>query len=1069
VNLTRFALGNRTLVLCAVVALMGYGLITFATMPRREDPAITIRTAVVTTRWPGATARKVEELVTDPVETAIKKMAGVDEIRSDSRTGMSIIYIDLLETIGGADVDQYWDKLRNKVDEASSTLPDGCGTPYVNSDFGDVYDVVLALYQSPLAGSEGADRDYTYRQLEVFAETVQDELKNLAQVGKVDLVGVQDERIYIEVDPADWGKIDLKSDELRSLLESRNIVASGGEVNRGGARYTVKPTGEFTSVDQIENLPVAAGAGGVPIMLGDLPVEVVRDYVDPMRPHARQTWPGGRADRCVLVAVSMKPGENIVEMGASVQARVDRLQRDILPPDVELVRINDLPRIVRLLVGNFVVNLLEAIGIVLLVALAMMGWRPALIMAAAVPLCMVASILVVSFLGVQLEQFSIASLIIALGMLVDNAIVVSDNALRKIEEADAPGGEKKAAAVTAGAWDLWAPILTSTLTTMAAFLPMLTIVGGSGEYMRSLPIVVAMTLAVSYLVAMMVTPIMCLWLLKPKHAETQPHVGVLGRLVALIPRRGGAPTAAAAPARQGAVYDKLIRWCLAHKLTTMGAAAAAVIGSLSLVPLIGNQFFPGGIRDQFWVHVWLPEGSSIAATSAKAREVEDILLETSPTTVDGEPVERLKFCTSMVGTGGPRFNLTTNPEQQLTNYALVMVNTTDGALSEAWANEVREQTDQIAGARIDVRSFMLGPYIKNPVEFKLSGPDHEVLREKAEQIVQIFRDTPGTYNPFHNWFNDGYVYDVEVDYSSANLAKVTNRAVAHTMDTMISGGYLTTFREGDHLVPVLLRVKQDMREDILAHIGQMYVEGQDQKIPLNAVARLEASWEPACISRVDNIPTVNIGSQCTAGHLPNKVAAAVQPRIEAVIADLPATYKLEIGGELEKTKDSQQKIGTAFALAGVLILLVLIAQYNSIVKPLIVLSTVPMALIGALLGLYSTGWALGFMPSLGVVSLAGVVINNAIMLIDFIEGNIREGQDLDDAVANAGGVRMKPILLTTLTTVGGMLPLALVGGPMWAGMSWAMIFGLSISTGLTLLVVPTTYAFCYEKLKLKVT
>ena len=486
------------------------------------------------------------------------------------------------------------------------------------------------------------------------------------------------------------------------------------------------------------------------------------------------------------------------------------------------------------------------------------------------------------------------------------------------------------------------------------------------------------------------------------------------------------------------------------------------------MPLIGTQFFPGGVRDQFFVHVWVPEGSSIAATSAKAREVEDILLETSKTTVDGKEVERLKYCTSMVGMGGPRFNLTTNPEQNVTNYALIMVNTTDGKLSQAWADEVRQRADQLPGTRIDVRSFMLGPYIQNPVEYKLSGPDHAVLRQKGEEIIQRFRETRGTYNPFHNWYNDGYVYEVDIDHGNANLAKVTNRAVADTMDTIISGGYLTTFREGDHLVPVMLRVKQSMRTDVLDEVGQLYVEGQDQKIPLDAVARLTSTWEPACIARLDNIPTVNVGSQCAPGYLPNTVAAAVQPKIDEAIADLGATYKITIGGELDKTQDNQQKISVAFGLAGVLILLVLIAQYNSVIKPLIVLSTVPMALIGALLGLYFSGWALGFMPSLGIVSLAGVVINNAIMLIDFIEENIRSGQKLEDAVADAGRVRMKPIVLTTLTTVGGLLPLALVGGPMWAGMSWAMIVGLSLSTGLTLLVVPTIYAFCYEKFNLRV-
>lgn len=1069
-NLTRFALNNRVFVLCVVGAMFFAGLYTFATMPRREDPKITIRTAVITTVWPGSPAHKVEDLVTDPIETSVKKMQGIDEIRSKSRTGLSLVYVDLLESIPAAAVDQYFDELRIKVQEAVARLPDGCRDPQVNTDFGDVYDVVFALYQTPPEGETEYRRQYSYRDLEIFAETVEDELKNLPPVGKVELIGVQEERIYLEVDPAEWGKVSMDADDLRQLLESRNIVASGGEVNRGGSRFTIEPTGEFSSIAQIESLPVNTQDRDVPVLLRDLPIDVVRDYEDPMGPHVRFATPGVRAERALLVAVSMKDGENIVEMGRAVEERIARLTESVLPPDLRLERINDLPTQVGTLISDFVNNLWQAIVIVLLVALLMMGWRPALIMAAAVPLCMISSILVVSFLGVELEQFSIASLIIALGMLVDNAIVVSDNALRRIEDEGAAEGEAKVAAVESGAWSLSTPILTSTATTVSAFLPMLTIEGGSGEYMASLPIVVAMTLAISFFVAMMVTPIMCVWLLVPQDKSREPYPGIMARiggwLMGLVRRKKKAPVATAA-AGPGA-YDRMVRWCLSHRLVTLGGAALAVVASLQLVPLIGSQFFPGGIRDQFWAHVWLPEGASIAATSEAARRVENIVRETSETTIDGERVERLRAVTSIVGTGGPRLNLTTNPEQQLDNYALVMVNTTDGRYSEEWANEVRERTDQLPGVRIDVRSFRLGPYIANPVEFKLGGPDHAVLREKAEEIMAIFRRTEGTYSPFHDWYNDASVYEVAIDYGTANLAGVTNESIAATMDTMISGGKLTTYREGDHLVPVMLRIKKDLRPNVLDGLGQLYVDGIRDKVPLDSVAELTSTRQPACIARLDTIPTVSVGSQCMPGYLSNNVSAVVLPEVESILEELPSTYKLTIGGELEQTTESSEKIGAAFAISGVLILLVLIAQYNSVIKPLIVLSTVPLALIGALLGLFSTGWALGFMPSLGIVSLAGVVINNAIMLIDFIEENLRRGQGLTDAIAEAGSTRLKPIVLTTLTTIGGLLPLALLGGPMWAGMSWAMIFGLALSTGLTLLVIPTLYAFCYDVFKMRV-
>jgi len=1062
-NLTRFAMNHRTVVLAVTAVMLVYGLQTFQTMPRREDPEITIRTCIVTTLWPGASAEKVEELVTDPLETVINQIDEVEEIRSDSRSGMSLIFVDIDERL--FDIDQYYDEVRNKIDLVVSQLPDGCGKPAVNSDFGDVDSVVFAFYQAPPPGRDVIDHPYSYRELELLAEKVEDELKGIETVAKVEVMGVPDEVIYVEVDAADWAKIDLTTSELRQLLEARNIVASGGEVNTDTTRFSVKPSGEFVTVDQMKDVIVASRDEAYPIRLGDLPLQITRDVEDPFRTKFRFQSPDASSDRALLVRVVMKSGSNVVEMGEQVKAAVDELKATSLPPDIELVRINDLPSTVDTLVVDFVNNLGQAIAIVLLVAFLMMGWRPAVIMAAAVPLCMIASILVVSLIGVELEQFSIASLIIALGMLVDNAIVVSDNVLRELKEK----GEDRIGAVIRGSWSLAIPVLTSTFTTVGAFLPMLTIVGGVGEYTRSLPMVVATTLLVSYVVAMMVTPIMCFWLLRPTFEETAPRRSFLGRALDFVLRRKSAPPAPKPEGERGpGTYERLIRWCLAHRLLTIGGAGAAVVASFMLVPYIGSQFFPGGVRDQFFIHVWLPEGSSIHATESVCAEVETIIRETAETEVDGEAVNRLKYSTSFVGTGGPRLNLTTNPEQNFPNYAHILVNTTDALLSADWAAEIAVLTDKIPGTRINVVPFRLGPYIENPVEYKLSGPDADLLREKAAEMVAIFRETPGAVNPTSDWSNDGYRVDVKVDSQRANVAQVTNKSVAETMDTLLSGGRLTTYREGEHQVAVVLRIRKEQREDVLAGIGEVYVNGKGGKVPLGSIADIEAGFEPAVISRLDTVRTVGVGAQVEPGTLSNTVMAAMLPKLDAMMETLPPGYKLIAGGELEQTQESSAKLAKSFTLSFFLILLVLIAQYNSIIKPLVILSTVPLALIGALLGLYSTGWALGFMPSLGIISLAGVVINNAIILVDFIEGNVRAGDSLEDAIAKAGSQRMQPIVLTTLTTVGGMIPLALFGGPMWAGMSWAMIVGLSLSTGLTLLVVPTIFATAVQTFRVKI-
>lgn len=1056
-SITRFTVTHRATSMAVVLVALLLGYQTFNSMPRREDPEIIIRAAVVITAWPGATAEKVEELVTDPLETAINQMSEVSKITSQSKTGMSIITVELIETLPESAVDQGWDLMRHKIAESRAMLPSGCGEPMVNSEFGDVYALCLALHQRPAPGATtiAPEHRMTWRELEVLADDIEAELKTVPSVAKIDVLGVQDEVIYLEVPSADWAKVGLTGDQLGQVLDAQNIVASGGQIDTGDSRYAVRPTGEFEAYHAMQDVVVGQHADGLPVFLRDLPISISRTHIQPMNAHYRVTTPDYRADRSLLIAISMKSGENVVKMGEEVEAKIRELRGRLVPADVELTVINDLPRQVNTLVTDFVTNLWQAILIVLLVAFLMMGWRPALVMATAIPLSMVAAFSVVRMFGVELEQFSIASLIIALGMIVDNAIVVSDNAVRLIDS-----GKTRLAACVEGATSLAVPIITSTLTTVAAFAPMLTIEGNVGEYVRSLPIVVATTLLISFVVAMTVTPIMCYWLLRPTPPRTGPTR--MQRMMNKL-RRGKPPAVAPAEPR----YDRIIMWCLNHKAITLGVATAMLIGTMQLIPLIGNQFFPMGDRDQFFVHVWLPEGSSIDATSRVCARVEDTIHDTRMKTIDGETVDRLENVIAMVGTGGPRLMLTSNPEQNFPNYAYFVVNTTDPTYSAPWVEELKAAVATIEGARIDVRRFVLGPGVRNPVEIRLIGDDADELRTKAAELINIFRRTPGTLNPDSDWRNASYEVEVKIDPDAANLAGVTNLDVASTMNGLISGRRLTTYREGDHLVPVYLRM-QDTERRRLTDLSRIYVNGRSGKVPLSSIATLSPSWQPAVIGRRNQRRTVSVGSAVQAGFLANDVTQSMQGEVEQLVATMSPGSRWEFGGEIEESTKGEAKIGAAFMLSALLILLVLISQYNSFAKPFVVLAAVPLSLIGALLGLFLTGWALGFMPMLGIISLAGVVINNAIILIDFIEQGVREGQPLRTAVAEAGRLRMKPILLTTLTTIGGMLPLALFAGPMWAGMSWAVIFGLALSTALTLFVIPTLYTLCVERLGMQI-
>ncbi|MEM6550731.1 MAG: efflux RND transporter permease subunit [Planctomycetota bacterium] len=1040
-NLPKYAITHKPITLVFAGLVLVAGILAFGSMPRRENPRITIRAATVETFWPGASAARMEELVTEKLEDAIAQIEEVDTIESMSRTGYSRIDITLLDSVLEDTLDQSFDLVRDKVDMVRGQLPEGCGEPFVNSDFGDVSSVCVVIHAKDVVG-DGVDEPYSYRELELVAEALETELKRLDAVASVSTFGVPDETITLEIESAEWSKLGLTKDELASAIDRRNIANSGAVVVTPERRFPVRPTGELVTTDAIASVPVRSVEDGRAVTVRDLPFEVIRGPEDPRSSGVRFMSPESRTGRAVLMGITMKQGENVVQLGEDIEAVVERFRQTQLPAGLEITRVNDLPRQVSSLIADFVESLWQAIAIVLGVAWLMMGWRPALVMATAIPLCMVSAIAIVPQFGVELEQFAIASLIIVLGMVVDNAIVVTDNVQRLLNE----GMDREQAAIE-GSNSLARSILSSTLTTVGAFLPMLIIPGATGEYMRSLPIVVSATLLSSYVVAMTVTPIMCVWMLKPKKVKAEK---------------------ADEPTRVATLYTALIRWCMSKRLITIGAATLAVVMSLGLIPVVGTAFFPEGVRDQFFVHITAPAGTSLEETERIAEEVEDLIRQTSTQGPDGSGAERLVSATTFVGNAGPRMILSLDPEHSVPHYAMILVNTSDATGSRAWVDQLREEVAAIPGARIDVRPFMTGPPVDNPVEFRLVGTDVEVMRSVGRELLAEFGRTPGTIMPFDDWGEMINTIDLEVDPERAYLAGVTSRTISEELDLLYGGGQLTTLREGDHLVEVVLRLTESERETVET-LDQASVRAASGTVPLTSVAGIDAGSEYGAIGRRNRERSMTVGSQAGAGFLANNITMGLGDELAPIIERLPQGYRLEVGGEAEESAEAQGHVSQAFGVSIVLIFLVLLVQYNSLLKPMVVLTAFPLALIGAMFGLFLSGWPLGFMPLLGVVALGGTVINNAIVLIDFIESTVAGGAELRDAVAQSGLVRMKPILLTTLTTVGGLLPLALFGGPMWAGMSWAMIGGLSLSTGLTLVVIPTIYVLFAERFKMRVT
>ena len=1089
-SLPRFALRNPVVVTTASALALVWGTLALFTMPRRENPSLTTRVCVVATTWPGAPAAKIELLVTDPVEKAISGLAEVKRVSSLTTLGHSAVFVDLEGRLDKQQADNAWDRVRAKIDEMHATLPDGCREPLVDTDFGDQAAMLVALYQTPPPGSRRIQRPYTPRELEVVAKRLRDAIKPLAPVADAKLFGVHDEVIYLEVDTGTWSQLDLTTDQLRNLLAVRNIVAPGGTLETDLGRFSVKPTGEFRAVRQLERVVVGAAepsgtAGkkhGAPVYLSDLGVSVSRRYVEPPDIITRFLTPQTTAP-CLILSVTMKDGENIAELGRAVRSTLAMARTRLLPRDIAVTVVSDQPRTVDRKVNEFLSNLGQAVVVVVLVVFLLAGLRLAAVMATAIPLVILCSLGLVRLFHVELEQVSIASLIIALGMLVDNAVEVGENTLRHLGE-----GVPRPEAAARGAEQVARPILVATLTTVAAFGPMLLLPGEEGEYLRSLPIVVATTLLTSWVVALTVTTLAAHWLLRPtRHGTALSPLVRLGGMVKSALSRTRRPAGRGLAGHLAAVTGV----CLRHKFVTLGVAAALFVGACALVAggLIETQYFPPAYRDQFVIDIFLPEGAPIHRTDAVCKKVEAIVRELSPREGDeATRAERLVSMVSFVGQGGPRFYLNIDPEQPASNYAQVLVNARSASVVESYVQDIRRETaSRIPGARVVPRILDMGPPVDSPIGVRVSGDDPNMLRHYASRLRAALRPIEGMVDVHDTWGTPGYQLHVEIDEDQASLSGVTNAAVAQSLNAFFTGHYLTTYHEGDHSIPIVLRLR-DPDGEPLAALKAVAVEGRQGKVLLDAVARIETRWETARIWRRGQKRSIEVRARVCEGLLPNTVLARALPAIRQVEASLLPGYHVEIAGEQEGTTESQENISKCFGVSVLLIILCLVAYYNSFAKAGVILVTLPLAATGAFVGLYVTGRPLGFMAQLGLLSLAGIAVNDAVVLTDFVQTLIEEKLRSKDGVAGpaqrafagltrnafrncvtrATRMRVLPIFLTSLTTIGGLLPLALYGGPLWEPMAIVIMFGLACNTLLTLLVVPCIYALLVESFGMRV-
>ena len=908
---------------------------------------------------------------------------------------------------------------------------------------------------------------YSYRELRQFADLIQDRLKQSPNVGKVEQIGVQEEAIYLYYSGRRFSAFGLSPEEVVERLRRRNINLPGGRVELPDQHLAVQPSGEFQSEQEIGQVVIDV-QNGYPVYLRDL-ADMVRGYEDPPSvmnfrtvkadsQHPRTSrlpgdppYPatdshngcGGRppatydlqTTRAITLSIRQVKGVQISDFGRDIDQALASL-REVLPDDLQIERTSNEPEVVREKIGDFNRNLLEAIGIVVVVALLFMEWRSALLVAFSIPLTVAMTLGMCHLVGVDLQQVSIAALIIALGLLVDDPVVAGDAINRELAH-----GRPRDVAAWLGPQKLARAILFATLTNCVAFLPLLLVTGKTGEFIWSLPVVVTASLVASRIVSMTFMPLLGYYVLK----------GQKGFEAGLTEGGRGATFAR--------YYNGFSQWCLDHKAISLGVCLLMLSAAMACLPLIGTAFFPRDRHSVFTVNVYLPEGAPIRQTAA---EVERIIGK-----IDRLEGRQIAAYTTFVGAGGPRFWLSIVPEQRADNYAQILVHTTDREMTTEVVERLKRSLPAECMARVTIEQLETGPPVGVPIQIRLFGDSIEELRTLANQTKDLLRDIPGTDNLHDDWDPEVLQISLAIDPDRANLTGITNQDVAAIVSAGFSGYSPTQLRERDRLIPITLRLRCDERtryEDLINLTAVSSIT--NARVPLNEIARLTTDLVAPKICRRNHERCLTVKCDTVPGVLPSQVVREIDRRLQRAQGSWPHNYRYEFGGEKYEQQKGFASLTRALMISLAAIYLVLVWQFNSVTKPLVVFAAVPFGLAAGMMGLLVFGAPFGFMAFLGVASLAGVIVSHIIVLFDYIEDAREKGTPLHRAVIDSALVRLRPVLVTVLATVGGLIPLALEGGPLWEPMCYVQIAGLLAATLVTKVVVPVLYVMFVEDLKI---
>lgn len=1023
----------RTVAFLLVGLLMAYGLASYFNLPAREDPEITVREATVTTRYPGLSAERMERLVTKTVEEAIRQVDEMKEIRSVSMAGLSIIHAQVDDRY--FDLDQIWDDMRKRVAEAAADLPDGAFDPVVNDDFGDVAVVTAALTSA----------DFEMRDMFDMAKHVRDQLYGVPGTKRVDMLGVQPERIYIETSNARLAELGLSPDRLQSVLRTQNIIRPGGEVDTGGRAFFIEPTGNFDSLTAIEETLIPLEGGAEPVPLRDI-ASVSRGYIDPP---ARKAYVNG--EEAIIFAVAMHSDRSVLDYSETLAKRLAEIEAG-LPIGYSLDTVTFQADQVANAVYGVTANVLQTLAIVLAVVILFLGLRTGLIVGAIVPAVMLVTIAVMGFFDMTLERMSLATLIIALGLLVDNGIVVAEDFKRRLEE-----GAARAQALRLTGKELALPLLSSTLTTVLVFLPLMLAEHASGEYTRSISLVILITLLTSWVLAMTVTPSLCHRFI-PAGLNRSDRSGAI-----LSSGLGFGPLNRA--------YERFLRRILRRRRAFLGLMVALLGLSLWGLTLVPNKFFPDSDRAQLLAYIDLPSGVSTRTTDRRMRALFAALK-------DEQRFPHIEDFAGYVGFGGPRFVLSLTPIDPAPNKGFIVANIDDHANAAETIDAIRTLArEDFADLSARVSGMYLGPSDSTKLEIQIKGPDADYVYAMAGRIARSLSEVPGAIEVRHDWEDRIPKLRVRVDQARARRAGVTSADIARSMERFFSGRPVTEFREGDDIFPIVARAEESERRD-LDRVKTLNVFGENsaRTVPLLQVADVSLETGFSRIERENLMRTVTVEGRNILMTAEDMVPV-IQPQLDALRAELPPNHVIEFDGVVAESAEGQAALSANIPLCVGAILVLLVAQFNSIARPLLIVATIPLLLIGAAVGLHVMQANFGFMVILGLYSLAGIIINNAIVLIDRIDieraqggagaggagagGAGAGGAGADDAIVAASVRRLRPIVMTTVTTILGLMPLIVFEDPLFYGLASVMAFGLAVGTVLTLGVVPVLYSLVF--------